>query len=256
VRLLHQGRSWWLIAVAVALAACQGAPAPRPAEKGAGALAAEALQQGDYARAADLYRTAVDDEPGSLPLHYGLGVATSYLDRRAETVRQFSWVLEHGEPGSSEVQAARSWLLSVGALPRPAFSSASDEEAKAEETKEEAKPAEQQPHPASVQGRVLYGEGGAAPAPMKMMRLFLSDYPSRVKRYRVLTDEEGRFRFTDVPPGTYKLTDRVAGPPRWRLRAELKPGQDLSLDLDPGNSTAVRDDFPDPGPGGGRRPSS
>jgi hypothetical protein len=253
---MHLGRYGWPIVVAVALAACQGAPAPRPAEKSAGTLAVEALQQGDYARAAELYRTALGDEPGSLPLHYGLGVATSYLDSRAETVRQFSWVLEHGEPDSSEVKAARSWLLSVGALPRLASSGASDEEAKAEEAKEEAQPAAGKPLPATVQGRVLYGEGGSAPAPVKMMRLFLSDYPSRVKRYRVLTDEEGRFRFADVPPGTYKLTDRVAGPPRWRLRAELKPGQQLSLNLDPSNSTAVRDDFPEPSPGGGRRPAS
>jgi hypothetical protein len=254
---MHVGRRpWWLIAVAVGLAACQGAPAPRPAEKSAGTLAAEALERGDYAGAAELYRTAVGNEPQSLPWHYGLGVASSYLDRRPETVEQFRWVLEHGEADSLEVKTARSWLLSAGALPRAASSAASDEEAKAEEPREEATPAEQKPRRASVQGRVLYGEGGAAPVPVKMMGLYLSDYPNRVKRFRALTDEEGRFRFADVPPGTYKLSDRVAGPPRWRLRAELKPGQQLILDLDPGNSTEVRDDFPDASSPRSRRPSS
>jgi hypothetical protein len=42
------------------------------------------------------------------------------------------------------------------------------------------------------------------------------------------------------------LTNRVAGQPIWRLRVELKPGEEKQLDLDPGNSIAVRDDFPQP----------
>jgi hypothetical protein len=250
---MHLGRSW-LIVLAVGLAACQGAPAPRSADKDAGTLAAEALERGEYEQAAGLYRTALGDDPESLPLHYGLGVATSYLDRRPETVREFSWVLEHGDGDSSEARTAQAWLLSVGALPRPAPTPST---APAEEAQEEkAKPEEQKPLLASVQGRVLFGEGGAGAGPVKGMRLFLSDYPKRVLRRRILTDEEGRFRFANVPPGTYKLTDRVAGPPRWRLRAELKPGQEITLDLDPSNSTLARDDFPESSQAERPRPSS
>ena len=78
------------------------------------------------------------------------------------------------------------------------------------------------------------------------MQLFLYDHPNRVVYYRIRTDEEGRFRFINVPPGIYKLADRIAGQPTWRLRVELKPGEDLSLDLSLGNSTRTRDDFPEP----------
>src|SRR5439155_10160486 len=95
-----------LLALAAAgLVACQAAPpAPRPAVKDPGALAAAALEQGDHATAAALYRTALAAEPERLAFHYGLGVAASYLDRKTEAVREFTWVLERGEAGSSEVK--------------------------------------------------------------------------------------------------------------------------------------------------------
>lgn len=231
----------WLLALAFVLAACQAAPAPpRPAAKDLGSLAAEALERGDYAKAAELYRSAVAAEPGSLPLHYGLAVSASYLDRRMEAVSEFTWVLERGEADSAEVKAARRWLMSVGALPR--FAAAT---AEPEEPREPAqKPARDKPAPATVHGRVMSGDTPNDLAPMQRMQLFLYDYPNRVVYFRIRTDEQGHFHFPDVPPGIYKLTDRAAGPPRWRLRVELKAGQDMTLDLDPGNSTKVRDDFP------------
>jgi hypothetical protein len=40
------------------------------------------------------------------------------------------------------------------------------------------------------------------------------------------------------------LTNRLAGQPIWRLRVELKPAEEKQLDLNPGNSVAERDDFP------------
>ena len=229
-----------LLALAAAgLVACQGAPPPpRPAVKDPGALAAAALEKGDHATAAALYRTALAAEPERLAFHYGLGVAASYLDRKTEAVREFTWVLERGEAGSSEVKAARRWLLSAGVLPR---SSAFEADSPA---REESRSTEQKPAHASVQGRLLSGETPSGAAPDRTP-LFLHDYPNRLIYRRVRTDENGNFRFADLPPGIYKLTDRAAGMPRWRLRVELKAGQDLNLDLGPGNSTRVRDDFPD-----------
>jgi tetratricopeptide (TPR) repeat protein len=230
----------WLLALAFVLAACQAAPAPpRPAMKDPAALAAEALERGDYAKAAELYRSALAAEPESLPLHYGLAVSASYLDRRTEAVSEFTWVLERGGPDSTEVKAAQRWLLSVGALPHFATIAAEPEE-----SRPEAKSARGKPAPASVQGSVMFGDTPNDLAPMRRMRLFLYDYPTRMVYFRIRTDEQGHFRFPNVPPGIYKLTDRAAGPPRWRLRVELKPGQDMTLDLNPGNSTEVRDDFP------------
>jgi hypothetical protein len=155
-------------------------------------------------------------------------------------VSEFTWVLERGEADSSEVKAARRWLLSVGALPRFARATAEPEESR----EPEQKPAGEKPAPASLQGRVMFGDTSTDLAPMERMQLFLYDYPNRVVYFRIRTDEHGRFRFPSVPPGIYKLTDRAAGAPRWRLRVELKAGQDMTLDLDPRNSTKVRDDFP------------
>ena len=228
-----------LIVLAFALAACQAAPPPpRPATKTSAALAAEALDKGDYTKAADLYRSALATEPESLPLRYGLGVAVSYLDRRADAVREFTWVLERGEADSTEVKAARRWLASVGALPRrAALATTARDDSPARE--EPSGKQEQKPAPGSVQGRVV-GEAAGAVA---RMQLFLFDHPNRVVYYRIRTDEEGRFRFTNVPPGVYKLTDRVAGRPTWGLRLQLQPGQDLVVDLSPANTTSVRDDF-------------
>jgi hypothetical protein len=57
--------------------------------------------------------------------------------------------------------------------------------------------------------------------------------------------EDGQFRFPKVLAGSYKLTNRIAGQPIWRLRVELKPGEQKQLELTPANSTATRDDFPE-----------
>ncbi len=235
----------WLLALAFAIAACQAAPPPpRPAVKDPGTLAAEALERGDYPKAADLYRGALAAEPGSLPLHYGLGVAASYLDRKAEAVSEFTWVLERGEGDSIEVRAARRWLRSVGALPHPATPAATTEREKPRD--QDQKPATTSVATATVHGRVMFNETPGSVAPMQRMQVFLIEHPSRVGYHRLRTDEQGYFRFQKVQPGIYTLTERVAGQPTWRLRVELKPGQDFALDLTPANSTRVRDDFPDP----------
>jgi tetratricopeptide (TPR) repeat protein len=240
----------WLLVLSLALAACQAVPpaAPGPAAKDLAALAAEALESGDYAKAADLYRRALAAAPESVPLHYGLGVSASYLERRDEAIREFRWVLERGLPTSEEVRAARRWLEVVGALPRTTTVGATDET-------EEPKEGTPKPATASVRGRATFGGNPGDVGAMERMQLFLHSYPNRATYLRIRTDENGRYQFTNLPPGTYKLTDRIAGSPRWRLRVELKPGQDLTLDLDPANSTRVRDDFPDSTQAVGPHPS-
>ena len=64
-------------------------------------------------------------------------------------------------------------------------------------------------------------------------------------RSRLFTDDDGGFRFPKLAAGPYKLTNRIAGRPIWRLRVELKPGEGKQLELTPANSTATRDDFPE-----------
>lgn len=225
-----------LVALALLGIGCNTPPVPAPRGQADGPrLAADALDAGDYARAAELYRRAVAKAPDSLPLHYGLAVAASRLDLTPEAIREFRWVLERGEAGKVEVDNARKWLVKVGALAPPASGpaalSATD------------KPAEADSANASVEGRVV-AVGGQDLGPMKRLQVFLIEQPSRVHYYRLRTDEDGRYRFPVVAPGIYKLSDRIAGLPTWRLRVEAKPGQVVHLDLGPDNSTKVRDDFP------------
>lgn len=230
-----------LLAVAACLAlllgACQG-PTPPPPEAAApslGAQAAEALDKGDYARAADLYRRALADAPESLPLHYGLAVAASHLGLKDEAIREFKWVVGRGTPGSSEVEAARRWLASVGAL-------AESESSPTPSSEEERRTSER----ASLEGRMVLAEGG--PAARRMVILYgQPDSPTKDERYNTRTDDSGRFKFPRIVPGPYMITDAAAGPRNWRLRIELRPGQDMTLDLTPANTVKVRDDFPNLG---------
>jgi hypothetical protein len=225
-----------LLAVALLAGACQQASAPGPAGQGDPAiLAAEALDARDYPRAATLYRQALARDPDNLASHFGLGVAASHLGLRDEAVREMSLVLERGTPGSREVEVAEHWLRVVGALRRPlGFPPPAPEP-------------ERLPERATLEGRALYGPTPGDTRPMERLKLSLigqPNSPTREARYTVRTDRTGRYRIVNAVPGTYQLTDRIAGPPTWRLRIELKPGETHLLDLTPANSVRVRDDFP------------
>ena len=231
-------KAYVLIGLLALLAGCQAPsrPAQSAAPEDPAAMAAAALAGGRYTDARELYRQALADAPGKVGLHYGLGVASSHLDRRDAAVREFRWVVQHGPPTAPEVAAAREWLIRAGALP----SATPNTPAPSRST------AERQPGNASLEGRAVFAEAGQAPKPMARLQLFLvPESPTQKERYHLRTDQEGNFKFPDVVPGPYKLIDRVAGQPIWRLRIELKPSEAKILELTPDNSAATRDDFPE-----------
>ena len=194
---------------------------------------------GRYADAARLYHQALEQVPDRMELHYGLAVASSFLERRDEVVREFRWVLRYGPAQSAEVEAARRWLAQAGALP-PAIQTASVED---------RRESERSPGNASLEGRAVFAEGGQEPQPMQRLQLFLvgqPNSPTQRERYNLRTDEHGNFKFPDVVPGPYKLTNRVAGRPTWRMRVDLKASEVKVLELTPANSVASLDDFPEP----------
>ncbi len=196
-------------------AACQSQTAPPPArvEMDAAGRAGAALEAGRYVEAVGLFREALARTPDNVALRFGLAVALSYTDRGA-AIREFQWVMVNAQPGSQEQADAQAWLRRAGALP--------------------AAPA-------------LFAEEGAQPEPMPRLQLFLMgqpNSPTKDERYNLRTNEDGSFKFPNVPPGPYMLTNRIAGQPIWRLRVELKPGDEQQLDLNPGNTVSVRDDFP------------
>lgn len=218
--------------------ACQSQTSTAPArvEAEPAVRAGVALEAGRYAEAVALFREALARTPESVALRYGLAVALSYTDRGA-AIREFQWVMAKADPGSQERVESQAWLTRAGALPSvPAASSRSAEP-------------ERQAGNAVLVGRALFAEAGAKPEPMRRLQLFLMgqpDSPTKEERYKLRTDEDGTFKFPNVPPGPYMLTNRLAGQPIWRLRVELKPAEEKQLDLNPGNSVAVRDDFSQP----------
>ena len=230
------------IVLLVILAACQSPspPARSTSSDTPEVLAARALAAGRYTDAALLYREALGEASGKMELHYGLAVASSYLDRRDDAIREFRWVLQYGSPNAAEVDASRQWLTRAGALPPAAYT---------------ANPAgpekERAAGNASLEGRAVFAEGGQTPQPMPRQQLFLvgqPNSPTQRERYNLRTDERGNFKFPDVVPGPYKLTDRVAGQPIWRLRVEFKASEVKVLELTPANSTASLDEFPESQP--------
>jgi tetratricopeptide (TPR) repeat protein len=231
-------KAYVLIGLLALLAGCQAPSRPVQSsapEEGA-ATAARALAGGRYTDALELYRQALAEAPGKVSLHYGVGVTSSYLDRRDDAVREFRWVVQYGPQTAPEVAAARQWLIRAGALPTTSLHTPAPSRSGEE----------RQAGNASLEGRVIFAEAGQAPKPMARLQLFLVPEGSTEKeRYHLRTDEEGNFKFPDVVPGSYKLIDRVAGSPLWRLRVELKPSETKALGLTPSNSLAMQDDFPE-----------
>lgn len=216
--------------------ACQSETPSPPvrAETDPAARAGAALDAGRYAEAVGLFRDALSRTPESVALRYGLAVALSYTDRGA-AIREFQWVMAKAQPGSQEYVESHAWLARAGALPGvPRAAGPSAER-------------EREAGNAVLMGRAVFAEAGAKPEPMRRLQLFLRgqpDGPTREERYVLRTDEDGNYRFPNVPPGAYMLTNRLGGQPIWRLRVELKPADEMRLELNPGNSVAVRDDYP------------
>jgi hypothetical protein len=222
--------------LALGSVACQSrVPAPPPrAEEGPATRARGALELHRYPEAAELFRQALERTPESVSLRYGLAVALSYIDPGAAG-REFQWVLAAARSGSSEAIESRQWLARAGLLPRELPAPVRSTQA------------ERQVGHAVLTGRALFAENSGKAEPMRRLQLFLvgqPESPTKEERYNLRTAEDGSFTFPDVVPGPYMITNRVAGQPIWRLRVELKPGEEKHLDLMNDNSVAARDDFP------------
>jgi Carboxypeptidase regulatory-like domain len=210
---------------------------PATAEVDDAAEGHKAFDRQDWATAATHYRLAIQKSPATLILHYRLAIAASWLDRRDEAMTEFEWVVANATAASEEARVARDWL--AGARNRSV--------ARADATPSQSSAKDDWAGDSGVHGRVVWNEGqGAEPLKRYQIHLYAlgDDGKSKGISFRVRTDRDGNYRFAKVPPGTYKMTDNNVGEPKWRLKVELKQGEDAVIDLGPDNSVRTRDDFP------------
>jgi hypothetical protein len=210
------------------------APAPGVKARDVAAEGMVAMERGEWARAADLLREALRQDPTSLKLHYQLALAATRLDLRGEAIREFQWILANVAGELPEAQEARRWLAEAGVLRRPDVEpAATPSDQITEETRGDS----------GLSGRVVWADG----KPTSRVQLFLKGVPKTPRenlQWVLRSDDTGAFEFKRIPAGTYMLTNRIAGEPTWRLRVQLTPGEITTLDLSEGNSAKVRDDFP------------
>jgi hypothetical protein len=185
---------------------------------------------GDYERAAEKYRAAIEREPDDVSLRFALGTALSHVGRQEETVEQFRWVVMRGDPGSTEAQTARRWLVRAGVLAEQGrFAST-------ETTIPGAVPAGKVKGRMSLQGGpgrasiVLRGEGESN----KGVALDTS----------VTTGEP--YEFDQVPPGNYRLTARISETTVLDRKLTVEPGTETVLDLTDGGSAVASNEAPGP----------
>lgn len=223
-----------VVLLALMLGACGRSAPPPTAEYDVVAEALTAFERQDWVPAARLLREAIVKQPTNMRLHYSLAVAASHLDLLEEATREFQWVLANA-PGTPEATAAREWLRNAGILrdPEPATATAPP-------------PLDPEFGNSGLSGRVAW-TSGEPPVKTGRMQLFLKGVPGTPTKdfqYVLRTEEDGAYQFKNIAAGSYKLTNRIAGEPAWRLRVEIPQGRDVTLDLGPHNSFRARDDFP------------
>jgi hypothetical protein len=100
---------------------------------------------------------------------------------------------------------------------------------------------------ARLHGTVTWAEGNNPPAPVYRRALLLRGLKGASNesvRYMLRTDATGEYVFDRILGGEYELTDGLAPGSHWRLRVQISNGDDMRLDLSPGNSVTSHDDFP------------
>ena len=222
---------------AFALSGCENAAPPAPVNKAVAidhaAEARKAFAARDWATAAPYFRAAIAVDPGSLTLHHGLATCASWLGLIDEAKVEFNWVLVHAPAGSVEAQMAREWLASLDAEDATTTASANAADPKVGD--------------AGLHGLVSWEGPGHPPGIVARAQLDLKGLPNTPTKgltYYMRSDKEGLYKFSRIVAGPYRLSGSVAGKPTWNLKVEVKSGEDLTLDLSPGNSTANRNDFP------------
>lgn len=204
------------------------------------AEAHKAFERQDWSVATSHYRMALQKSPGDLLLHYRLAISASWLDLRDEATNEFEWIVAHTAATSEEHRVAVDWLAGARRNVARVAATTSDADARDERAGD-----------SGVHGRIVWDEGqGQGIEPLKRFQVHLYGLaPDGVPKgisFHVRTDRDGNYKFEKIPAGIYKMTDNNVGAPKWRLRVEVRPGEDALINLGPENGVKTRDDFPKP----------
>jgi tetratricopeptide (TPR) repeat protein len=237
-----------LLGAALLLGACQQATVPESSITSgvspAVALRSEGdalMAKADYRQAVEKYRQAVDLEPGSVPLRFALGTAYSFLDKRPEAIAQFRWLLGNAAADSVEHQAARRWLVRVGALVEPG-GAASQAEREASATKGEPIRAGR----GAITGKTEWSGLDPTREPVRMNIALTGDEDATraVNRKASITLGDP-YEFKDVPEGQYRVLG-ILGEQTiiWDQKVTVQTGKALDLALTQATSQSPKFVFP------------
>jgi hypothetical protein len=191
----------------------------------------ELARRGEYEKAVVKYLAAMHSAPQDVAIRFALAVALSHLDRRAETVEHFRFVVVRGTPGSPEVKIARDWLAAAGEL-----EGAARREAETVPT----------PTGSRVSGRIKWGDIEPR-GQMVWIAVTLTgdDVANRQVSFTRSNFKIGlTYDFRGVPPGNYRLTADVGGARMWEQRVTVTEGKETVFDLTEANAAVPRDFVP------------
>jgi hypothetical protein len=222
-----------LALVLVGAAGCDGrTPAVRPAAAPVAAVnlreeAARLATRGDWVGAEAKYRAALAAQPDDVELRFGLASVLTQLDRRAEAIDEFRWVVTHGRPGRPEVDSARRWLAEsgVGAPPPAAPTAAADPE-----------------HTGRLVGALTWPD---LPASKNFGIRVVVERADGGERKIVRSKLNGTYAVDGLADGAYRVTG-LAGPVRvWSdLPVTVAAGSPTTFDLTPANASVSPTEFP------------
>jgi tetratricopeptide (TPR) repeat protein len=191
--------------------------------------------RGEYAAAEQKYREALQQQPDDFDLHYGLASVLSQLDKRAEAMEEFRWVVANGRPGRAEVDLAKRWLAEAEAVRPPTPSTAATRVAQPPPIKGEAGAT------GTVTGKVTWP--GLPAGKEFTIRVIVESEGARGRKI-VRSALNGSYMVDDLPAGSYKLMAAAGTVQMWKnIPVTVTAGQDTVLDLNPTNAAITPAEF-------------
>lgn len=226
----EQGRRSLTSAPATTTAAQTLAASPASAETNAAAsLKArgdDLRDRGQYDEALETYRAAVHQDPTDLGIRYAVAQLLAQVNRRAEAIPAYTWVLHNSLPGSDVARHAERWLREAGAY-----------------TVVNEAPS---PDDVSAQGR-LSGHltwttlDPNRPALPVSLILEGNDAVTKGQVYSTRSVLNSDYEFTSVRPGGYRLIVKSQMVRLWETDVNVTHGGITVTNLDQSQSSAPHD---------------